>query len=64
IFCDLNVPPSRRDKIPVLYNSDGILCVPGYRMRDGLNKAKPCAYLTILIDKSKEKRFYLADEWS
>ena len=38
IFNDKGIPPSQRNKIPIICDSEGILWVPGFPVRDGVGK--------------------------
>ena len=66
MLCDADIPKSVRDKIPVLCDDDGILWIPGLRVRDySKDIGGRMIYLTFVIsDLSRHDRFYFADKRS
>ena len=67
LFSDLKIPPSKRSRIPVLCDDNGVVWVPGFGVRDdGAQSAdaKPVfATLCILMDADEEKRLISASEY-
>lgn len=66
MLCDADIPSSVREKIPVLCDDDGILWIPGFKVRDyDKNTKGKTLYLNfVLTDLSVFDRFYFADKRS
>lgn len=70
LFNDYNVPPSLRDNIPILCDSDGIVWVPGIGVRDDRQGAKSekriFAYLSVGLesDDNYNSRFHIPGEFN
>ncbi len=66
MLCDADIPRSVRDKIPILCDDNGILWIPGFRVRDyDKSVGGKTLYLTfVLTDLSRPDRFYFADKRS
>lgn len=49
LFLEKKIPQSQRSRIPVICDSNGIVWVPGFRVRDGLlpQKGKKSLYITV-----------------
>ena len=54
LFCDNKIPVSKRDDIPIFCDSEGILWVPGLRVRDDLPNGEYW-YVTVLEPHIREK---------
>lgn len=64
VFNDRSIPPSVRNRIPVICDSQGILWVPGLPLRDGVKKDKiDTVRITIFYstDNNKNRRIYTAN---
>ena len=66
MMCDSDIPKSVRNKIPILCDDDGILWIPGFRVRDyDKNIGGKMLYLDFVItDLTRNDRFYFADKRS
>ena len=66
MLCDADIPRSVREKIPVLCDDEGILWIPGFRVRDyDKNIGGRTLYMNfVLTDLSVSDRFYFADKRS
>ena len=63
MFCDADIPKSLRNKIPILCDDEGILWIPGFRVRDyDKSMGGKMLYFTfVLTDLDRSDRFYFAD---
>ncbi len=64
VFNDRSIPPSVRNRIPVICDNEGILWVPGLPLRDGVKKDKiNTVRITIFYstDNNKNRRIYTAN---
>lgn len=60
LFNDRNILPSRRKDVPIFCDSEGIIWVPGFPIRDGLSEGEEW-YITILnpISEDAQGRYFV-----
>ena len=61
LFNDKDIPPSRREDVPVLCDNDGILWIPGFKIRDGARGDKLYVAICTPYEKTSDKKrsFYV-----
>ena len=69
LFNDRKVPPSKRALIPIVCDASGVVCVPGFGVRDDSvdTSQRKDLYLTLCIGKCddfKKLRFYSGNEFN
>jgi len=55
VFNDRGIPPSRRTKIPIICDNDGIVWVPGLSVRDGAVDKKDNLCVTFYFSLSQSE---------
>ena len=67
LFSDRKIPVSKRDRIPILCDESGVLCVPGYGVReDGVQDEGKRDRLFVVfgvLSDEKEDRLYIGSEF-
>ena len=47
LFCDKKIPPSQREKTPLITDEKGIVWIPGFGVRDDFPKEKTSKWITV-----------------
>ena len=65
LFSDRKIPNGKKDNIPVICDDSGVLCVPGFGVRDDGNRGKgEVLYLTVgIFCDETDDRFYIGTEF-
>jgi tRNA(Ile)-lysidine synthase len=65
LFSDRKIPKDKRDLIPIICDDSGVVCVPGYGVRDdGVKDSQKKLFLTVGISSvDNEYRFYIGSEF-
>lgn len=65
LFSDRKIPNSKRVLIPILYDDSGVVCVPGFGVRDdgGKNDGDSLFAIFGVTSVNEEHRFYFGNEF-
>ena len=65
LFSDRKIPLLKRELIPVICDDKGVVCVPGFGVRDdGKREERDPLYLTVgILSEESENRFYIGSEF-